>query len=208
MAASHPFTFPQAGAIAPAAAPRTAGVPSASPATAAPPAVHDDFFSGVGSQGAGAQRLPDATPGNYPLLRIDEMKRIRRWDGVKMVITDFTVMAPAQKTDPLFDPLLEGARFSVYFTVEKSPAFASWANLVGAAFNGPASSVTVSTMQQLLPELTAKGAPAAPCVLNGAGVMVKGLFFKRGDSQFCSVNWGAVPGRSYPDVVAASASQG
>ena len=205
MAQNHPFTFPQAGV--PAASPKAP--PPATPTPPAPPSASDDgFFSGIGAMGAGAQKLPNVTPGDYPKLRIDQIKRSLRWDGEKMVIVEFTVLEPAKKTDPLFDPLLEGSRFSQLFFVRHAPAFSSLANLLAVAFNAPASSVTVNTLQQLLPQITPKGEPAAPCVLNGAGVEVAGLFYKRGDSDFCSVNWRGVAGRAYPDVVAASAAQG
>lgn len=201
MAASHPFTFPQAGAAAPKAP--TAPAPAAPP----PPAPVDDFFDVTGS--AGSQKLPYVTPGKYPRLRIDSMKRFKRFkDGEKTVAVQFTVVAPSTKTDPLGEPLLEGMSFSQLFFIRHSPAFSSLANLLACAFNVPAKSVTKDTLQQLMPQMTMQGDPPAPCPLNDAGVEVSALFFQQSNSEFCGVNWGAVPGRAYPDVMAASAAQG
>lgn len=210
---THPFTFPAANPHPNAPAKPAPAAPSPPPppppaAAAAAPGASDGFFAGVGGQGAGAQRLPDVTCGDYPQLRVEALKRAIRWDGEKMVIAEFTVMAPATKTDPLADPLLPGAKFSQIFFIRHAPAWSSMANLLACVFGVSARTITPESVAQLLPQITEKGAPAAPCVLNGQGCEVGGMFFSRAGSEFLSVNWRAVPGRTYPDVVQNAAVSG
>jgi hypothetical protein len=123
-----------------------------------------------------------------------------------MIITEHTVLVTGTKTDPLAEPTIQGAKFAQLFFIRHAPAWTSLANLLGAVFGVAAHTVTVDAVTKLIPTLTPNGSDPTPCVLNGAGAECSALFFAQPGSEFLKVKWGAVPGRTFPDVTAAAAA--